>query len=99
MDWINDLYRDVPYSLATGVVIPLVFAVLIALCKPTSAKLIRNLALWGTLLPAVWFVLQCFVINFDHGSNINARERYSWFPQVGIEFSFGMDTISFLLVA
>ncbi len=89
---------QLPYSLSVGILIPLVFAALIAVSPANNGKRIRALALIGTLIPILWYGLQFAIFDWARGNfDVNSGTT-SWFPQIGLKFSFGMDTISMLLV-
>ena len=98
MDTIFEHMQQLAYSLPVGIIIPLIFAALIAVASPTNGKRIRTLALAGTLLPIVWYGLQLVVFDWSRGNFDVNTGTTSWFPQLGLKFSFGMDTISMLLV-
>jgi NADH-quinone oxidoreductase subunit M len=90
--------RALPFSLPPGIIIPLVFAALIAICKPTQGKLIRSLALIGTLAPLGWFTFIVTAFGSPDTAGDHLTNKCAWFPAAGISLSFGADTISMLLV-
>lgn len=95
---ISELMHQLAYSLPVGIIIPLVFAALIAVSPSSNGKRIRALALAGTLVPFLWYGLQLAVFDWSRGNyDVNSGET-AWFAQIGLKFSFGMDTISMLLV-
>jgi NADH-quinone oxidoreductase subunit M len=98
MEQIQELINLVVYSLPTGVLIPLFFAGLIAISPRDNAKRIRTLAVIGTLVPVVWFVMAASIFDTSRGTQDQNFGMSSWFEQIGLKFSFGMDTVSLLLV-
>ncbi|HVU65388.1 MAG TPA: NADH-quinone oxidoreductase subunit M [Phycisphaerales bacterium] len=92
------MLHDIIYSLPLGIVLPLFFALLICGCRPGQGKLIRALALAGTLIPCVWYLFIAGTFTWDHGDADYLKLTYHWFPAAGISLSFGADTISMLLV-
>ncbi|HMN41647.1 MAG TPA: NADH-quinone oxidoreductase subunit M [Phycisphaerales bacterium] len=98
MDFLPDSMNNVLYTLPAGVIVPLFFAGLIALCSARNGRAIRALALVGTLVPCVWYALLAGAFNWDHGTGDHFATSVPWFATAGINFSFGADTISMLLV-
>jgi NADH-quinone oxidoreductase subunit M len=99
MDFLPDFINNILYSLPPGIIIPLVFAGLIALCKPQNGRVIRAVALIGTVLPVSWFIPIAFAFPWDSaGAGDHFSLTVPWFGAAGINFAFGADTISMLLV-
>ncbi len=98
MDSFADRIAGCFYTLPPGIIIPLLFAGLIALCKPQNGRAIRALALTGTLIPCAWFALLAGAFNWNHGTGDHFAMSVPWFATAGINFSVGADTITMLLV-
>jgi len=96
----EDFFNSTVYSLAPGVILPLVFAALTALAPGGGgrAKVIRSLALIGTLAPVLWYAALAFVYPWASGEHDQFPASSTWFELLGLKLSFGADTVSMLLV-
>ncbi len=94
----GDFIQQIIFTLPPGVLIPLFFAFLIAITKGTNAKRIRLLALIGTVIPVLWFILIAIQFRWTGGIGDQYIGVSSWFDQIGLKFSFAADSVSMLLV-
>ncbi|MDX2147349.1 MAG: NADH-quinone oxidoreductase subunit M [Planctomycetota bacterium] len=78
------------------VVVPLVFAGVVALCPPA---LIRRLALVGTLVPLFLGVFALSGFEWSMTGTTQYEYAVEWLPKLGLTLSFGADGVSMLLVA
>ncbi|MGH7242336.1 MAG: complex I subunit 4 family protein [Phycisphaerales bacterium] len=78
------------------VVVPLVFAFIVALSPEKRA---RAMALFGTLVALALTVLSLFSFDWRDGGSFQFPNRIEWLPSLGISVSMGVDSVSMLLIA
>jgi NADH-quinone oxidoreductase subunit M len=83
--------------LAAMILVPLLFAGIVAFLPPERA---RPLAMLGTLVPLVIGLYTCLVFDWTQGAAIQLglAESPAWFAPLGIRLSLGVDTVAFVLV-
>jgi NADH-quinone oxidoreductase subunit M len=78
------------------VIIPLVFAAIVALAPRKHSYLI---ALVGTLVPGAVFLTLARRFDWAGGGVYQFRETREWLPDLGLSLSIGVDSVSMLLLA
>lgn len=87
--------------LVLGLVIPLVFALVVAFAPPARA---RGVALAGTLVQAAWFVFAASQFPWQLGGSDHLQlvghdgGPVSWFAPLGLEVNLAVDSVSMLLI-
>lgn len=93
-----DLLEYAGLILPIGIILPLVFAGLIAMTKRGSNDLVRMLALVGTLIPVAWYIPLASAFDWSNGGANHFVAKYEWFAPLGLTASFGADVITMLLL-
>jgi NAD(P)H-quinone oxidoreductase subunit 4 len=77
---------------------PLIAALAIPVLPDTDGKTVRLYALGSGVLEFL-FILYTFVTQYDvNNASLQLVERYSWVPQIGLNWSLGVDGLSMPLV-
>jgi NADH-quinone oxidoreductase subunit M len=77
-------------------VLPLAFAVIVAMAKPERAY---RVALAGTLVTLLWGVQTLRAFNWNIGGEFQLGTEISWLPTLGLTLSVGADSVAMLLIA
>jgi NAD(P)H-quinone oxidoreductase subunit 4 len=77
---------------------PLIAALAIPVLPDTDGKTVRIYALGAGVIEFL-FILYTFVTQYDvNNASLQLVERYSWVPQIGLNWSLGVDGLSMPLV-
>jgi NAD(P)H-quinone oxidoreductase subunit 4 len=77
---------------------PLIAALAIPFIPDTNGKTVRAYALGAGILEFC-FIIYTFATQYDiHNPSLQLLERYSWVPQLGLNWSMGVDGLSMPLV-
>lgn len=93
-----DLLEYAGLILPIGIILPLVFAALVAITPRGKNDLVRALALVGTMLPIAWYIPLASAFDWTNGSATHFAAKYQWFTPLGLTASFGADVITMLLL-
>ncbi len=75
---------------------PLLFALLVALLPEARTRLV---SFFGTMVSLAFTGYACLMFDWENGGTMQLTGTWAWWPEIGLNLSVGVDSVSLLLIA